>query len=68
MPHELPNNLRLRTLKKLGNGKNPLKLGSHTGYQFLTIAFKNYTKAEIEVFWFCPILFDFLISSYIFCP
>ena len=64
--HEFPNNLRLREILKLGTiGLIVSSLSCRN--RFLALVVKTYTKAEINIFWNCPILLDFLTFCQVFC-
>ena len=74
LPHELPNDLKL---KILGNyeilGKSQKWVGTRSGMSslpsrnnFLTIVFKNYANTDNKVFCSCPIFLDFFNFCQIF--
>ena len=71
LPHELPNDLRVRTLgnqDKSGKSQNCIgtQLCAHSPpaeILFLKLVLKKYAKGCIKKFWFCLTLPDFLIFS-----
>ena len=70
LPHELPNNLKRRTL---GNQEN-LKIGLRENLEYilpsrnkiLVIAAKNYVRQDLKVFCSRPILLDFFTLYHLF--
>ena len=73
LPHQLPNDLRLR---KLGNIIKFTNLGGHIAQcpvsphknQILTIAVKKFAKIDTKLFFSCPVLLDFFTWFQIFRP
>ena len=65
LPHELPDDLRLRSWEI--RFKRSLVSSLSSGNKTLAIAVKNYVKADIRIFSSYPILTDFLTLFQIFC-
>ena len=73
LPHELPNDLRLRILgneEMLGKSQIWVEPISQSPFQklILVTAVKNHAKLDIKLVLSCPVLLDFSILFQIFYP